>query len=266
MLPENIVGTFSSIPARVIPDREDLWCWNYSEEGRYSVRDGYLWLREKGVTMDGGFDGSWIWKLDVPEKVRMFVWLGLHEVLPVNQLCFCCRMAKSSECSQCRMGPEDGIHCLRDCPLSREIWTRVGVGIWPNFWSLEMHDWITIHARGNQPLKFLSALWGVWKWRCNAVLVQHPWTVHEAWSKERHDHDEFLKFNSSGSGEAGNLLQPVWQPPPVQAVKLNTDGSYQPEDGSMGGRGLICDSDGSWQVGFMWNGTASTVFRRRHMR
>lgn len=93
------------------------------------------------------------------------------------------------------------------------------------------------------------------------VLDQHPWTFQVAWSKVCCDHDDFVRFGRDGEVGDGRLLSRVWQPPPVNTVKLNTNGSFRPELGHMGGGGLVRDSAGNWVVGFRWFAVRGTTFR-----
>lgn len=39
---------------------------------------------------------------------------------------------------------------------------------------------------------------GVWKWLCNMVMNQQPWSFETAWSKIVHNHDDVLRFSGPG--------------------------------------------------------------------
>lgn len=52
--------------------------------GKYSVREAYDWLNDLVHNPLEDRKLIWVWKLKVPEKIRMFVWLILHNALQVN--------------------------------------------------------------------------------------------------------------------------------------------------------------------------------------
>lgn len=101
----------------------------------YSVHDEYRWLREMGeLEEEHGESWLWIWKMVVPEKLWFFIWLVLHDALPINSNRFRCQLALSPGCFRCSNTLEDVIHCLRDCLHLRERWGRLGAWSWTNFW------------------------------------------------------------------------------------------------------------------------------------
>ena len=61
------------IQPRLDHAREDGWTWSSSDTGGFSVKAAYTWLYDQQYDMNATFDGRWIWKLKVPEKLRVFV-------------------------------------------------------------------------------------------------------------------------------------------------------------------------------------------------
>ncbi|XP_057442557.1 uncharacterized protein LOC130734228 [Lotus japonicus] len=261
MLPEDVENSFTKIVPQLAPDRPDMWTWNCSDAGIYSVREGYQWLQEQKLIQVAGERWNWIWKLKIPEKVRIFTWLCLHDALPVNSNRVKCHLATSAACDRCSAPREDIIHSLRECPHSREIWGRLGVWSWPNFWNLDLVEWIHFHGRISHAIRFLAGIWGIWKWRCNMVLDDRPWPLEIAWRKLQHDHDDFIRFLQHDMFENGQgMLHKGWRPPQTGFLKLNTDGSYLPETARMGGGGLLRDSAGKWVQGFISAGVDGSAF------
>jgi hypothetical protein len=66
---------------------EDLVWWVGTASGIYSSKSTFHWLlvREKEVSVDSWF---WIWKLRVPEKMKLFIWKISHNALPTNSTIF----------------------------------------------------------------------------------------------------------------------------------------------------------------------------------
>jgi hypothetical protein len=64
-----------------------------------------------------------IWKLQVPERVRSFIWLAKHDRLLTNLRRK--KMGLSHDmCLFCGNVVESTLHVLRDCPLAMTIWVR----------------------------------------------------------------------------------------------------------------------------------------------
>lgn len=251
MMSEQVLALFNKVLPKCIQDEEDRWCWDPGNTYYYSSKEGYTWLRDTNQPSIPAADWGWIWNIKVPEKVKVFLWLTLHQALPVNSNRFKCHLTHSESCSRCSSAREDCLHCLRDCPHSRELWAKLGAWSWPNFSSLELPVWISFQARGRNATKFVAGLWGVWKWRNNMVLGDSPWPLHVAWSNLVRDHDDFLHALQPdliciGAGLRNN----VWRPPQENFVKLNTDGSFREAKNCMGGGGILRDKAGCWIAGF----------------
>lgn len=145
--------------------------------------------------------------------MRLFVWLTLQAALPVNEHRHKCHLAPSSACSRCSSEVEDGLHALRDCHFSRDLWAKFGAWSWPNFRSANLRDWIQTLSIGSHARRFLAGLWGAWKWRCNMCLDPQPWTVEVAWRKLCQEHDEFMSILLPDSLEGGSDgLRITWKP------------------------------------------------------
>ena len=55
----------------------DGWVWNGVASGVYTAISGYKWLLENGVGLPSDTGWSWIWQVQAPEKIRLFLWLVL---------------------------------------------------------------------------------------------------------------------------------------------------------------------------------------------
>lgn len=64
----------------------------------------------------------WIWRLQYPQKLRLFVWLLIHGRLAVNMYRNHIGATTSSWCDRCHDDEESILHMLRDCPDSRKVW------------------------------------------------------------------------------------------------------------------------------------------------
>lgn len=228
VLTDEVKSWFLAVsPSQVSDTTQDAWIWDGSNNGTYSVSDGYAWLQNQNVHEDP-VDWTWIWKLRIPEKIRVFVWSCLHEALPTNAKRHGCNLAPNPSCTRCSADREDILHVLRDCPLSRQLWGKLGTWRWPNFWNQNLQAWILSHAHGEHASRFLVGLWNVWKWRCNACLDPHPWSLEGAWRKLCHEFDEIARALNDDSVDVDvQRMKDGWQPPQQSFLKLNVDGSFR---------------------------------------
>lgn len=62
-----------------------------------------------------------IWKLQVQQRVKAFLWILAHDRLLTNYGQWRRKMTDSPGCFRCNGDIEDSLHTLRDCPSSKEI-------------------------------------------------------------------------------------------------------------------------------------------------
>ena len=72
----------SALCVHTLPGQPDLRAWKESPDGGFSVASCYAWLLAKLSNPVPPVPWSWIWKVHVPEKGRVFAWQGLHNYLP----------------------------------------------------------------------------------------------------------------------------------------------------------------------------------------
>lgn len=75
--------------------------WKYTLDGEFLTKSSYL-LSLQGENSSSVFKRSWIWKLDILPKITTFLWLCLHNSIPVREV-----LASS------------GIMCDKICPLCK---------------------------------------------------------------------------------------------------------------------------------------------------
>lgn len=67
-------------------------------------------------------------------------------------------LVSSPACSMCSCQQEDILHCLRECPHSKEIWCRLEALAWPNFMNVNLRDCILSQLEGLHVI-FAAAIW-----------------------------------------------------------------------------------------------------------
>lgn len=256
MLSPALIETIQTVPAPMTldPRLPDTWTWKHAAQGHYTCSNGYYWLLNQHRNWDVNINMRWIWRLKVPAKVQHFIWLCLHNALPTNARRHHCNMVASSSCTRCSSPMEDLLHCLRECPHSKEVWLRLGMGAHPNFFSqAETNSWIYDMIHSTSMYIFIAGLWQVWCWRNNMIFEEQPWRIHEVLRKVYVSHDEFLDyFLPQGVDVASAKLTSHWTPPPIGYVKVNVDGSFLENCSRMGAGGILRDHTGGWIAGFSY--------------
>ena len=109
--------------------QEDFLYWPYSQTGMYQVRSGYNLLcdlNSSDVASSSNTVGQkkfWnsLWKLNVPNKVKFFLWRACINSIPTILNLHKRRIVSSSICSLCREGKESVLHALWSCGIS-SVW------------------------------------------------------------------------------------------------------------------------------------------------
>ncbi|KAJ8769655.1 hypothetical protein K2173_005258 [Erythroxylum novogranatense] len=81
------VSSILSIPFSMFNTNDSL-LWHHERNGIYTVKSGYRISRYEHGTRIGANDVLWkrVWELQVPPKLRDFMWRALHGVLPQRQV------------------------------------------------------------------------------------------------------------------------------------------------------------------------------------
>lgn len=113
----------------------DFWAWHEVSRGIFSVRSAYrmilrtklireAWLNEsEGALGVQNESNKWstIWHIQVPSKLRMFVWCLARQSMPTGELLKHRNMAEEDSCMLC--GAKDTWKlALFTCPMSSSVW------------------------------------------------------------------------------------------------------------------------------------------------
>lgn len=113
----------------------DFWSWAHEKSGSFTIRSAYrmlvstkhrreAWLDGRAGSSDGdGVKKAWtkLWKIDVPLKIKVFLWRLAHQSLPTADILNHRNMSTSSTCGLC--GSADSWqHSLLHCNMARCVW------------------------------------------------------------------------------------------------------------------------------------------------
>lgn len=83
-----------------INNLHDTYIWSLTSNGEFTTRSAYLLgISESVSDVDGSY--SWIWKLPLPARWCVFIWLTWRDRLVTNLFRFNRGMADSAGCVLC---------------------------------------------------------------------------------------------------------------------------------------------------------------------
>ena len=140
----------------------DVWYWLADPRGCYSVRNCYKYLHS--IT-PGPFTSVWrkLWNLNVPSKVKNFVWRATTIVLPTAINLISKRVNILSTCVVCHTSDETVIHSLVECNVAKACWICSSVGFVGHCDSfLEWLDYIFTRYNKEECHIAMMICWRIW--------------------------------------------------------------------------------------------------------
>lgn len=112
-------------------DRCDKWRWIWNSKGMYTVKSGYQYLRSFSQQVMGPSITNWkfVWGLQVPPKIRNFIWRALSDNLPTKVALIARSMDVDPLCGYCNVAEETSIHALVLCPVVKQVWISSELGL-----------------------------------------------------------------------------------------------------------------------------------------
>ena len=134
-----------------LPDQ--IFCTGHWKKDVYSVKSGYKAIcedarqEEASVSNSVATSGIWsaIWKLNVPGKIKHFLWRACTNSLPTKTNLLRRKIISESLCHQCGKSDEDTKHALWDCEAIKQVWC-VDFG-WVNRFETEQGNFLDLFDR-----------------------------------------------------------------------------------------------------------------------
>ena len=117
-----------NIPLSRTPVKDKI-IWPFTPSGKYTVNSDSKFLAKLNSMVD--FAGTpqqqnevWkqIWGLNVPSKVRNFMWRACKEAIPAKHNLLKRKILNEDRCEQCGVEFEPVTHALWNCSTLDEIW------------------------------------------------------------------------------------------------------------------------------------------------
>ena len=260
IFPPEDVKTILSIS--ICDDMEDNLAWHFDPKGIFSVKSAYkvgVMLRDRSCGSDAAcsrvstgkcqvnFDWNHIWKMRVPNKLKMFVWRLAHNSLALRMKIARIGIELDTSCPVCHRKNEDGGHIFLKCKHAKECWGRLGLGetrekllpcssahhMFAELWKCDE----------NIQLKATIFMWEWWNVRNKAnagEVVPNAQTICHGVESLGVD---FLMLRVPDKPPKPPDLS-RWVKPPENFVKVNFDGAFSQISGSGGWGYVIHDQAG----------------------
>ena len=113
----------SSIP--ICPNLpNDRMVWHYTKSGKYSVKSAYHLILDQGMDVgsssnNGRWCGAFVWNLNIPNKIKVFAWKAIQEILPTQCNLSRRRIPVDNCCYFCGASQESTTHIFVQCPFTK---------------------------------------------------------------------------------------------------------------------------------------------------
>ncbi|KAF9625939.1 hypothetical protein IFM89_027807 [Coptis chinensis] len=132
--------------------KEDTTFWWPNKFGEYDVKSAYNLMHNYCVPSREKLHlFTKIWKLNLPQKIRFFMWQFTHQLLPTADLLCDRGFHVDTVCSLCLAAEESPQHIFLQCPFARAVWLGLGLSV-----SISYFDFMNMKDRLQQMLKCLG--------------------------------------------------------------------------------------------------------------
>lgn len=229
----------------------DVWYWLHDPCGAYSVRSCYKYLTHKDTNSSSRIWKS-LWKLEVPGKVRNFLWRAATNVLSTAENLVQRRVDIMPTCSLCHACSETVTHALLECGFAKSCWMSSAVGSLGHYSSfLEWLESIfSTYSRENCQLAAMIC-WRIWIQRNDRLWNQRSSSVLQVlnyagrflfqWQSARKQ--LFLADVNVVNGNHGAVC---WEKPCFGWLKCNVDAAIFKAQGKFSVGCVIRNSGGEF--------------------
>ncbi|XP_056695811.1 uncharacterized protein [Spinacia oleracea] len=238
----------------------DTPIWGPTTSGEFSVKSA-TWIAHDIPDGLARWEYRWIWNLDIPPKIQIFLWQICHNSIPTRDILFQRKILPFNVCPLCDTYIESINHLFIQCPTAKQIWNLDHTKKWLDF-SIPFCDFfetIDYLRKYQQTLcKFLFIIWTLWKERNDCIFNNCNFNTFRVFCKANFYFKEWqVRTNIDQHQLKGTPLTshthtiithnpPVlvrWYPPPQGTFKLNFDGSCNSSSAAVGF--IIRDNNGT---------------------
>jgi hypothetical protein len=175
-----------------LEQEDDQIIWTRTANGVYSAKSAYL------MQFDGSLESIFpakVWHVWAPSRCKFFIWLMLQNRIWTTDRLFLRGWPNQYFCPLCRRNLETVHHLFKECSVSQQVWTEIG--IWIAIPSFHLHGWdpnqevsewfsglsgsfISIRSKGVRSLIILVC-WSLWRERNAQSFFKEKRSTHKDW-------------------------------------------------------------------------------------
>lgn len=238
--------------------QQDRLIWNRSNDGSYTVKSAYQMaltnlVDRSHLRSDG--DWSFIWKLKVPPRVKLFLWRSCREALPTRVQLNGRGVPCPITCVLCDKELENMWHLIFTCQVSvdsrmlQNLWHKISphLLIARSFKDLCLQ--LISELNEEDKANFVMTMWSLWKARNGklwdnktpnaASIVQYANSFYLDWIAAN-------QISNSRNRTSHGSLSSVWVAPNPGLLKCNIDAGFNAANGKTSFGMCIRDDQGAF--------------------
>jgi ribonuclease HI len=269
----NLISIISNVTIPLVPSKDKL-LWIHTDDGDLSLKDAYFF------NIQQLHDLPWansIWSPDIPPSKSLFVWRIMHGKVPTDDNLMARGCSIPSWCNLCNRHAETSFHIFFDCSFAIKLWSWFAGCInqvlqftsLEDMWKISELNWspqskITINAA---IINLLNTIWlarnqaryndKVISWRNAISLIIASTSLSgnntcKVASNSIKDFSLLKHFRITIQPPKVPILKEIiWQPPPLNWIKCNTDGASNGNPGIASCGGVFRDHHAEFVFAFV---------------
>ncbi|XVE66798.1 hypothetical protein DITRI_Ditri08aG0108200 [Diplodiscus trichospermus] len=175
---EEIISKLSAFIISEGDEMSDGIYWSETSSGNFSIKTAYGLLQEEGSLEENALWNR-VWKIQVPNRIRSFLWLIVHKRIMCNAERVRRGFTANGICEMCKEHIEDVNHLVRECSSVSYMWRHfLQASEFQLQQGLDFDDWLMRNLNGvvkcdffeHWTVAFAVILWWTWKWRNSTIF------------------------------------------------------------------------------------------------
>jgi hypothetical protein len=171
-LPSSIIQKLHAIVPPHPSQEEDIQLWPGTATGHFTVSSAYYMITRHTLN-DANKRWKEIWKIESIERIRVFVWLLVHDRLLTKSWLARWQLGNPF-CHSCHQFEETTTHVMRDCPIAVNVWRHLlPIQDRGQFFMVDFHEWIQLNLSSKFGMNnehdwtstWATACFLLWQWR-----------------------------------------------------------------------------------------------------
>lgn len=224
------------------PGAADCSYWFYSKNGRFTVRSCYHHIMAQAASADSSGSGhstliapkewKWLWGLQLPPKVRTFLWRAVNEIIPVRVALTRSHLRWDPFCPLCNMALDSTVHPFFECPRFVRIWEMEPFNINIPRLHTNFAEWFRfLRGQLNAGVFELACVvcWRIWWTRNRAVHEGVDGSGEDLIVGAEHYLDAYRASQFPPPPQGSNVAA-VWHAPSPSVIKIYFDVGFIEND------------------------------------